>query len=635
MKRSRPLALLSAVLAVVLTGSAAPAQPPAKKDAPLDPDLLLHLGVTAGKVRGTAFVDKTGKAKGVVVGNPMRTTLGPSEGFRFNGSTDWLTIGDGSAQDRSWLPARAFTVQAWVSLHSTTKSGSIIGNIEDTGDSEQGWSLGYTNDAFTFALAGKGADDGNGKLTYLKGTSEIRPDRWYHVAATYDGRMMRLFVNGKEEASSAEQSGDILYPAADRGAIACYIDSDERFPMDGVMLETKVLGRALTPPQLAEEYAPGARLASFEPQIDAVQRFVVRPYLQAMSRTGVTILFETSRPCTATVEYGVALPYSARVESSQPSQFHEVQLTGLQPQTPYFYRVRCTEPGGAELLGDDLTFQTAVNEDTPYSFTIIGDTQKNKPVIAQLQAFCFSQRPNFEIHLGDVVNTGADKSEWTEELLDASWPLMSRVCMYPTLGNHEDNHSNYYKYFSLPAPEYRYTYTYGNAQFWSIDSNKPVDPASDQYRWLDESMAASKATWKFAYHHHPVYSSDEDDYGDTYKGASTYGDPRHRHLAALYERHGVDIVFSGHVHSYERTWPIRDGKVDMERGVRYVVAGGGGGGLESASPTRPWFTQRVYRGHHVGHVMISGRSLTFQVFDLEGRLFDVMELVKPATASAR
>jgi hypothetical protein len=613
--------------------AASPASPAAA--AAVDPDLLLHIGVTAGRVRNGMFVDKTGKAKGTIVGNPMKTTLGPGEGYRFNGATDWLTIGDGTPAGRAWLPTREFTVQAWVSLRTTTQYGSIIGLMEDTGDAEQGWSLGYTNDAFTFSLATKGADDGNGKMTYLKATSEIRPDRWYHVAATYDGRMMRLFVNGKEEGSSAEQNGDILYPAANQGVIACYLDSNEKFPMDGVLLETKVLGRALGAPQITDEYTPGARRASFEPQHDATQRFVVRPYQQAVSKTGVTIMFETSRPCTATVEYGTSLPYAAKAESSQPSQFHEIALTGLETQTPYFYRVRCREEGGAELLGDDLTFQTAVHDDTPFSFAIIGDTQKNKPVIAQLQAFSFTLRPNFQIHLGDVVNTGADKAEWTEEMLDASWPMMSRVCMFPSLGNHEENHSNYYKYFSLPGPEYRYTYTYGNAQFWSIDTNKPVDPSSEQYKWIDETMAASKATWKFAYHHHPVYSSDENDYGDTYKGPSSYGDPRHRHLAALYEKHGVDIVFNGHIHSYERTWPIRDGKVDMERGVRYVVAGGGGGGLESASPTRPWFTQRVYRGHHVANVMISGRSLTMQAFDLEGRLFDVMEIAKPAPAAAR
>ena len=609
---------------------AAATQPPAKAVAKqLDPDTLLYLGVTAGKIRGTGFVDQTGKVRGSIVGNPMKTTLGPGEGFRFNGSTDWLVLGDGSEAGRAWLPKRDFTVSSWISINKTTKYGNIIGLMEDNGNAEKGWSLGYTDDAFTFALSSTGSDDGDGKMTYLKGTTVIEADRWYHVAATYDGKAMKLYVNGQLEGQSAEQSGDILYPPKNTGAVACYLDQDEQFPMNGTLLEVKVLGRASPDAAIVEEYVPGVRLSSFQPAPEATLRFSVKPYLQFATRESMTIMAETSQPSTAIVEYGEQLPYSMRTQPSSSSKLHEIVLTGLKPQTPYFYRIRCLNEAGTELLGDDLTFQTAVNPETPFAFAIIGDTQKNKPVIEKLQQFAFTLRPNFEIHLGDVVDKGADRNEWVDELLPASWPLMSRVCMFPSIGNHEENHSNYYTYFSLPSPECWYTYTYGNAQFFVLDTNKAVDPESEQYKWLETELAKSKAVWKFAYHHHPIYSSDENDYGDTYKQPSTFSDPRHRVLAGLFEKYNLDIDFAGHIHSYDRSWPIRDGKIDMERGVRYLVMGGGGGGLESASPTRPWFTQRVYRGHHMGQIMISGKTLQLQVFDLEGRLFDTMDITKP------
>lgn len=88
------------------------------------------------------------------------------------------------------------------------------------------------------------------------------------------------------------------------------------------------------------------------------------------------------------------------------------------------------------------------------------------------------------------------------------------------------------------------------------------------------------------------------------------------------------MAFNGHVHAYERTWPIYKEKVNEEKGTIYITSGGGGGGLESVAPSRTWFQKRTYRGHHITYVMIHDKSLQLQAFDLEGRLFDVMELKK-------
>jgi hypothetical protein len=95
-----------------------------------------------------------------------------------------------------------------------------------------------------------------------------------------------------------------------------------------------------------------------------------------------------------------------------------------------------------------------------------------------------------------------------------------------------------------------------------------------------------------------------------------------RPLVPLLERHGVDVVFCGHVHDYERSWPVRAGHVDEEAGVTYVQCGGAGGRLEDFAPTRSWFTAKVRRAHHFVTVAVHGDTLVLQATDVEGRLFD-------------
>ena len=182
---------------------------------------------------------------------------------------------------------------------------------------------------------------------------------------------------------------------------------------------------------------------------------------------------------------------------------------------------------------------------------------------------------------------------------------------------------------SLPAPEYYYTFEYGNAQFFMIDSNRKVAPGSEQYKFLERELKRSKAEWKVVCYHHPAYTSDENDYGNTWYGPSTRGDLRTRKLVPLFDKYGVDIVWNGHIHSYERTWPLRQDKARSPTdGTVYMITGGGGGGLELAGPIRPFFQNTVKHGHHFCYVAVNGKTLEMKAYDLEGRLFDTLTIEK-------
>jgi acid phosphatase type 7 len=305
-----------------------------------------------------------------------------------------------------------------------------------------------------------------------------------------------------------------------------------------------------------------------------------------------------------------------------------VTLTDLTPKTKYFYQLEVTGADGKTTVGKHSTFMTAVDAADAYTFCVVGDTQRNPAVTGRVAKLMWERRPHFVLHTGDVVDDGAAKWQWTGDLFKPCHELFSRVAVYPCIGNHEKNHAQYYKYFSLPKPEYYYSFTYGNAEFFSLDTNKAVDPDSEQYQWLDQALAASTAKWKVCYHHHPCYSSDENDYGDTWKGTSTRGSPRHKHLIKLYEKHGVDVAMNGHIHLYERTYPVRGEKVDRKAGVTYLTSGGGGGGLEDFEPTPAFYKNQQRIDFHYCYFTVDGGLLECKAFDVEGRLFDQWELRK-------
>ena len=97
----------------------------------------------------------------------------------------------------------------------------------------------------------------------------------------------------------------------------------------------------------------------------------------------------------------------------------------------------------------------------------------------------------------------------------------------------------------------------------------------------------------------------------------------------MYDKHAVDIVWCGHIHSYERTWSVKDGKPVAEGdGPMYMITGGGGGSLETAGPFKPGFQNNVRHGHHYCLVSINRGTLEFKAFDIDGRMFDCFKRTK-------
>jgi acid phosphatase type 7 len=528
--------------------------------------------------------------------------------------------------DAPFLPREALSVVTWVRIDEHTEWGGVFGCFQDNGASEFGTVVGFNKSKFYFGLTSAIAK----KMTYLESKTEYALGKWYHLAAVYDGKEMKLYVNGALDATSTEQRGPVLWAKEAPLVIGRYKDQNEDYPMQGGIREVLLCASAIGADQVAAHFAADKELADAPSTVAPGPRWVVEPYLQFVTRTGITVMWESNEPCTATLEYDTVTPMKKSAKVEKPDAMGEVVLANLEPNTKYFYRVLVKDAQGRETASKVLSFMTAPGVTDAYSFAVIGDTQRNPVITAKVTKLMWERRPNFVVHCGDVVDDGASKAQWTGDLFKPAAELFSRVAVFPCIGNHEKDHPNYYKYFALPKPEYYYTYTYGNAQFFSIDTNskRNLKPDGEQYKWLEKELAASTAKWKFCYHHHPVYSSDENDYGDTWKGGTTAGDVRTRDLVKLYEKYNVDVVFNGHIHVYERTWPIRDGKVDQKTGIVHVTSGGGGGGLENFAPTPAFFKKEFRSDFHYCYVTVHNGSFELKAFDKDDRLFDSFTLKK-------
>lgn len=538
------------------------------------------------------------------------------------------------------LPTREFTLAAWFSIDTAKQYGAVFSSLEDNGGAERGIALGYDGSRPTVSLATKGADDGDGKMTILRGSKPWIPGQLHQIVETYDGTTITLYMDGEVVATSQEQSGDILWPATPRVVIGGYQDSDENFPHDGRIVSFRLYNTCATEDWVKHDLEHGEELRRMpaDPPPPVTPQIIVQPYLQWVNQSEATIRWETNFPCIGQVSWGEEFDTSTVTAENTPATYHEVKLTGLVPEMLYYYKTLSTADGAdvlaahrGKLLETPVsTFQSANKEDTPFGFVVMSDTQYQPKVANALSKAAWELRPNFAVIAGDLVDAGNSKSQWTDQFFASLQPLIERVPFYPVLGNHDRDTRFYYDYMSLPSPEYFYTFTYGNAQFFMLDTNRDVRPGTEQFEWLQKELAASKARWKICVHHQPPFSSD-DDYGNDWKTPlreATFGDTKSKPLVDLYDKYSVDIVWSGHVHSYERTWLIRDGKPVEDAGTLYMITGGAGGPLERSGPFRPGFQRYVKQGHHFCYVAVNGGQLEIQSFDLEGRLFDSTKLVK-------
>jgi acid phosphatase type 7 len=302
-----------------------------------------------------------------------------------------------------------------------------------------------------------------------------------------------------------------------------------------------------------------------------------RPYLQNGSSTAVTVRWRTEESTDSRVWYGTTQGALDRtVDKDSDSREHEVRLTGLAPETRYFYAVGSTS---GVLAGNDAGhfFVTAppIGAARPTRVWVLGDPgtgdSEQEEVRDAYYAFTGSRHTDLWLMLGDNAYDSGTDDEMQDHLFDVYPSMLRKSVLFPTRGNHESARSGgvawHFRNHTMPTQgeaggvpsgtEAYYSFDHGNIHFICLDSfGSSRSSGGAMATWLRSDLEANSQTWTIAYWHHPPYSKGSHDSDE-----ETELIEMREHFNPILEEGGVDLVLNGHSHSYERSF-FMDGHYD-------------------------------------------------------------------------
>jgi 3',5'-cyclic AMP phosphodiesterase CpdA len=305
---------------------------------------------------------------------------------------------------------------------------------------------------------------------------------------------------------------------------------------------------------------------------------------------------------------------------------HSVNFTGLQPDTMYAYRV-----GDGFNWSEWNQFRTASDKSEPFSFLYVGDAQNDifslwSRVIRS--AYGDAPKARFIIHAGDLVNRGSEDAHWGEWHQSAGWINRSIVSI-PAPGNHEYDRRTperaitllWRPQFTLPEnglkelKETCYTLDIQGVRVVVLNSN---EKHAEQAVWLDKVLAEKPQTWTVVTFHHPVFS--------TARGRDNK-DLRQAWLP-IFDKHRVDLVLTGHDHTYARSNLMTGMNSRAEGGTVYVVSVSG----PKMYPVerQDWMERTAQDTQLYQVVRVENGRLSYEARTARGELYDAFELTKRA-----
>lgn len=259
--------------------------------------------------------------------------------------------------------------------------------------------------------------------------------------------------------------------------------------------------------------------------------------------------------------------------------------------------------------------------DESITFAVLGDNGsggRNAMAVGEQMVRSYQTTPYGLVLLaGDISYYGSIDDRWEQVFVEPYGPLIDAGITWElAIGNHEIEEKRSENAAAeieaqlqrFGKPNTFYAVTHGPMDVFILDSSTPAatgEKAEEQLAWLEEALAASDAKWKVAVLHHPPYSSGKHGSALDVRAA----------VEPLFVAGGIDIVFTGHDHHYERTLP--------QQGIVYVVSGAG---CKLSDVGWSDFTAHAESTLQFMLVQIEGDVMDVQAVGTDGRVIDQFQI---------
>lgn len=363
------------------------------------------------------------------------------------------------------------------------------------------------------------------------------------------------------------------------------------------------------------------------------------PYLSALSADAAVVDFHTEPSTRATLSLHREDGDNTTL-SLPPSSHHHFSVHGLKPDTTYHYRISwAQEKENSPKEKTELhTFRTPAPQQKSCSFIAYGDSrdQHTAPQRHRRLAVHFSQyQPAFIVHTGDLLIGGKGQSsslfgsDWTTNFFLPLQGVMERVPFYLAAGNHDQDAEGAVAALVEAFPRFQegfaYAFDYGSAHITVLHCANQMKEFAAQKKWFMEDLQRAKgADWRIVVLHVSPFTNGK------YRDNSWTLDGREDFLQACVDGR-VDVVLSGHDHSYQRFHPLKASARDPHAVLFIVTALAG----TNPYPAYPDDYTAVIKNDtdHFCVVQVNPQALVINAYDRNNQAFDHVVLTREGMPS--